>query len=228
MGDWRNGAWVPILAVTAAPASAQTAVPPTQLAGAQALALIQTLNADLLASRSATATLEAWCVAHDLANPARIRAEVQTGATNPITAEQRMRLSIGAAEPVGYRRVRLWCGDRLLSQAENWFVPARLTADMNATLAAGDTPFGTVIRPLGPSRRTLASELLWHPLPEGWERGAVWLRGCAPIPQELLRHRALVSDGSGRPLAEVVETYQRGLFAFAVPWAKAARRAGCR
>jgi hypothetical protein len=70
---------------------------------------------------------------------------------------------------------------------------------MNATLDTTDTPFGTVVKPLNINRRTLGAETLWR-------------RGAAP-PAQLFRHRALVLDGNGRPIAEVIETYQREVVA---------------
>ena len=66
-------------------------------------------------------------------------------------------LQVGAAEPVRYRRVRLACGDQILSDADNWYVPARLTAEMNHTLDETDTPFGAVVKPLDFRRRTIRS-----------------------------------------------------------------------
>jgi hypothetical protein len=41
----------------------------------EALALLQTLNAELLSQDSATLTLDSWCAAHQLASSARIVAE---------------------------------------------------------------------------------------------------------------------------------------------------------
>ena len=41
----------------------------------EALALLQSLNADLLSHDSATLTLDRWCAAHQLANPSTITAE---------------------------------------------------------------------------------------------------------------------------------------------------------
>src|SRR4029078_7282699 len=38
----------------------------------EALALLQTLNADLLSHDSATLTLDRWCDAHHLASPAKV------------------------------------------------------------------------------------------------------------------------------------------------------------
>ncbi|MDF7775040.1 hypothetical protein P1X14_07270 [Sphingomonas sp. AOB5] len=156
-------------------------------------ALIDELDQRLLASPTATGTLTRWCAEHGLADPARIHAELVTGAISPATAEQRTRLGVGPDEPLGYRRVKLMCGTHLMSEAENWYVPARLTPAMRDLLATSDTPFGTVIRPLNPSRRNLEAVQLWR---EG------------PLPRDILRHRALVLGGDGQPLAEVVETYK--------------------
>jgi hypothetical protein len=50
--------------------------------------------------------------------------------------------------------VQLWCGDRLLSEADNWYVPSRLTPAMNTALETTDTPFGKAVQELKPYRRT--------------------------------------------------------------------------
>jgi hypothetical protein len=54
--------------------------PDSFVARVEALALLQTLNADLLSHDSATATLERWCDVHRLASPARIVAQRVPGA----------------------------------------------------------------------------------------------------------------------------------------------------
>lgn len=199
-------------------------IPPDVLARTQAEAIMQTLNGRLLASSSATATLADWCATHHLAADPRIRAVVDRNEHREPSMEQRARLGVGPDEPVAYRHVRLMCGDRLLSVAENWFVPGRLPAEATDVLARTDTPFGTAIRALSPSRRTISAELLWHPLAIGWEskpnpeRGGGEEGPCEAVPAELIRHRALVLDKDGKALAEVVETYRRGLMEFDVPW----------
>ncbi len=89
-----------------------------------------------------------------MASPAgTARALREQGADKPLTAEQRARLGLGPDEQVRYRHVRLACGDRVLSEADNWYVPARLTPEMNAALEGSDAPFGRVVRPLAPVRR---------------------------------------------------------------------------
>jgi hypothetical protein len=152
------------------------------------------LNRRLLASPSATATLRQWCAEHGIADPV-IHAEVIKDRPPAATAAQRRELQVGAKEPLGYRHVRLSCAGHVLSDAQNWYVPARLSPGMNITLDTSDTPFGTVVAPLHISRRTLPAGMLWH-------------HGAKPPPQ-LFRHRALVLDGGSRPIAEVIETYQR-------------------
>jgi hypothetical protein len=38
--------------------------------------------------------------------------------------------------------VHLKCGERVLSEADNWYVPARLTKEMNQSLENSDIAFG--------------------------------------------------------------------------------------
>ncbi len=74
------------------------------------------------------------------------------GPEKPLSREQRKRLRLGDDEPVKYRRVALACGDHILSEADNWYVPARLTPEMNRLLETTDTPFGRVVQSLQPTR----------------------------------------------------------------------------
>ncbi|HWG70518.1 MAG TPA: hypothetical protein VN692_13980 [Steroidobacteraceae bacterium] len=136
-----------------------------------AMAVLQTLNADLLSHDSATLTLERWCGVHRLASPPRIVAQRVRGVDKEPSPQQRRDLGVSPTEPVRYRRVRLLCGAAALSEADNWYVPGRLTAAMNELLDSTDTPFGKVVRALHFQRHTLSSTLLWQPLPEGWEMG---------------------------------------------------------
>src|SRR5262247_3263009 len=124
-----------VVGVLCAAATAQTPDPPpwpdTFVSRLEALAVMQTLNAEILASRSATASLEHWCRDHQLAAEPKIVAQVVKGADKPPTSEQRQRLEAGAGNEIKYRRVELRCGTRVLSQADNWYVPGRLTPEMN-------------------------------------------------------------------------------------------------
>lgn len=199
------------------------AAPPRRddaLMRAQALALLQTLNADLLSHDSATLTLERWCADHALAAPAQVFAQRVPGPFKPLDAELRAQLDIGAGEPLRYRHVRLACGTHVLSEADNWYVPARLGADMNRRLDTTDEPFGKVVKPLGFRRRTLSAELLWTPLPRGWEVAPDAVAADAPlrIPAAVLRHSAVLYTSQQRPFSVVVETYTNAVLDFG-PWA---------
>src|ERR1700674_2397940 len=142
----------------------------------EALAVLQTLNADLLSHDSATLTLQRWCDVHRLASPPRIVAARVPDIDKQPTPDQRRELGVTPAEPARYRRVKLMCGALVLSEADNWYVPGRLTPEMNKLLDSTDTPFGVVVRALHFQRHTLSSTLLWLPLPAGWEMKAAGAR----------------------------------------------------
>jgi len=211
--------WLPVCADDSAVVRRQ-AWPDTFVTRVEAVALLQTLNANLLSHDSATLTLERWCDVHRLASPARIVAVRVPDGEKPVSSEQRLELGVTPAEPIRYRRVRLLCGAVVLSEADNWYVPGRLTAEMNRLLDSTEVPFGRVVQSLHFLRRTLSSTLLWFPLPEGWEMNPIPPSAASSvltIPSELLRHRALLTLPDGTPFSEVVETYTGGVLAFPVP-----------
>jgi hypothetical protein len=178
------------------------------------------LNAELLSHDSATLTLDRWCAAHRLASPPRIVAERVAGAEQAPTDEQRQLLDVNATEPIRYRRVRLICGDHVLSEADNWYVPARLTPEMNRLLDTTDTAFGRAVQALDFRRRTLSAKLLWSALPDDWEMGTPLpeRRGATlTIPHAVLEHRAVLTLPDGTPFSEVVETYTSEVLAFPEP-----------
>ena len=186
----------------------------------EALALIEDLNADLLSHDSATLTLERWCADHRLADPARIVAERVYDVDKAATPEVRAALDVKADEPLGYRRVRLKCGEHVLSDADNWYVPARLTPEMNHVLETTDTPFGKAVATLRFRRHTLSADLLWRPLPKGWEMNAATAqddKSALAVPDHVLEHRAVLSTPDGEPFSEVVETYTGEVLAFPPP-----------
>lgn len=184
------------------------------------LALMQTLNADILAASSATQSLETWCRDHKMAADTRIVARVIAGIDKRPTAEQLQRLQARRVSDVTYRRVELRCGTHVFSQADNWYVPSRLTAEMNTLLETTETPFGKAVQPLQPYRRTFAVTLLWSPLPAGWEQrrrvtGQPSGRAKAlEVPKELFEHRAVLYTSDHQPFSEVHERYQGQLLAF--------------
>lgn len=197
-----------------------TAWPDTPVGRLEALALLQTFNADLLSHDSATLTMERWCGDHHMAEPAKISAQRVTGDDKPLPDDLRTELAIGPNEPVRYRRVLLRCGSHVLSEADNWYVPSRLTAAMNEQLDHTDTPFGRVVLPLHFRRQTLDATLLWSPLPAGWESADNALpagQGTLSIPHQVLRHRAVLYAADNRPFSTVIETYTEQVLAFPAP-----------
>jgi chorismate-pyruvate lyase len=186
----------------------------------ETLALLESFNAELLSNDSATATLERWCSAHQLAQPAKVVAERIHGQEKAPSDEVRQLLHVSAIEPIKYRRVRLHCGEHVLSEADNWYVPARLTADMNQVLDTTDTPFGRAVQELHFNRRTLSAHLLWSPLANGWEMQPSLQKhpkGPLSIPRELIQHKAVLSVPGGTPFSLVVETYINEILAFPQP-----------
>jgi chorismate-pyruvate lyase len=211
--------WLSLLTAGAGTATAQN-WPDGPVARLEALALLQSLNANLLSHDSATATLEQWCADHHLASPAQVIAQRVNDVDKPAGDEQRKLLQVAAGEEVRYRRVKLVCGKVELSDADNWYVPSRLTPEMNSQLDSSDTPFGKIVRPLHFLRHTISAELLWLPLPAGWElqpRLPATSGGKLRVPPAVLEHRALLTLPDGTPFSEVVETYQGGVLAFTPP-----------
>jgi chorismate-pyruvate lyase len=194
--------------------------PDTLATRIEAQALLETLNAELLSHDSATLTLDHWCEAHDIASPAKVTAERVHGPDKEPSEEVRKLLNVEATEPVHYRHVRLHCGERVLSEADNWYVPARLTPEMNDVLDTTDTAFGRAVQALHFRRRTLSAKLLWSPLPEGWEMSrslAKPPKGPLRIPHDTIQHQAVLSLQDGTPISVVVETYTNEVLSFPKP-----------
>jgi chorismate-pyruvate lyase len=156
---------------------------------------LRALDTDLLAHDSATLVLDRWCERLRLADPAKVVADRVENADKPVPAEVRAQLKVEATMAIGYRRVRLRCGASILSEADNWYVPARLTAEMNRTLETSDTPFGRVVRPLDFHRRTLSHRRLHLPYP---------ILADSPV----LEHRTVLELADGTPISFVVESYR--------------------
>jgi hypothetical protein len=186
----------------------------------EVLALLEGLNADLLSHDSATLVLEEWCDRHHISAPAHIVAERDKAALKEPTQEQRQRLGVQQDELVRYRRVKLLCGEHVLSEADNWYVPGRLTPEMNTALDTTDISFGRAVEPLHFQRHTLSADLLWSPLPDGWENAKALDRGAGgtlEIPAHVLQHHAILTRADGTPFSEVVETYTNDVLDFAAP-----------
>jgi len=137
----------------------------------------------------------------------------------PASPEIRAALRVDAATPVAYRSVRLRCGDHVLSEADNWYVPGRLAPDMNRALETSDIAFGRAVQALHFSRHTLSATLLWSPLPVGWEMQALPAAGSGAlaIPHHVLEHRAVLATPDGTPFSLVVEDYTSAVLDFPRP-----------
>lgn len=194
--------------------------PGDRIGRTESLAALQSLEIALLSRDSATLTLDEWCVAHRLAVPgSKIVADRDRTVAKTPTPEQRRLLGVTADEPIRYRRVRLKCGDAVLSEADNWYVPSRLTREMQIALDTTDAPFGRVVQPLRFHRQTLSARLLWSPLPVGWDSGTP-IPAATPvleIPAHVIENHALLVTAAGVPFSEVVETYTNAVLDFAPP-----------
>jgi hypothetical protein len=182
----------------------------------EALAVLQTLRAELLGHDSSTAVLQAWCEAH--AGPGlKIVAEHDPKAERRPSDAASKALELKPGQAVRYRRVRLACGKTVLSEADNWYLPERLTPEMNRALDTSDAPFGQVVRPLDFRRRFLSAEFLWKPLPDGWEKSPPDAKPMGPIPAHVLQDTAVLATPDGKPFSFVAETYTAAAVQMALP-----------
>lgn len=153
---------------------------------------IAAFEANLAAHASATKALSQWCKLRGIDSEGQITVQFVHGVDEPPPTDLHITLGVSADELLGYRHVRLVCGTAVLSEAHNWFVPARLTATMNRQLTESDAPFGTVAASLDFTREPIASARRGDP-------------GCPA--GTISTHRALLRLPDGQPLALVAECY---------------------
>jgi hypothetical protein len=206
----RAAPWIAALLLAATAAAAQTPYLDERLGVHRQL---QALNTELLNHDSATGVLQTIC--DRLAPGQKIMARKSSWAPEEGSLElAREDLGVGPDVRVGYRQVELTCAGEVLSSAENWYLPGRLTPEMNRALEETRTPFGVVVGPLKFRRRTLSSEFLYEPLPQGWERepkaNFEYMPSSVP---HVLRHRAVLATPDGRPFSVVVEMYTDSVLA---------------
>ena len=201
---WRAASLAPAFAfclmASMAWAEAPFTWPASPAARAEAEARLIGLQSALAHHPSATQVLGDWCARYRLAPDPRILAIQVKGAPHPAPQSVRQNLVLRPGEALGYRRVQLLCGSLVLSDAENWYVPDRLTPAMNALLDHTDTPFGLAVKTLHFTRRTLASERLWQP-----EAAPAGTR--LAIPDHVLRNIGLLTAANGEPISQVIENY---------------------
>ena len=153
--------------------------------------MLTRLAQDLARGPSATKVLTHWCGDLHFADPPQIHAE-QVAEHHAPHARVLGLLKVSRHEPIGYRRVQLTCGGHVLSVADIWYVPSRLTPAMNQALNTSDIPFGTVVKPLNFHRVTLSAQ----PMREG---------------RTVFQVRALLLTPDNQPISLVVENYQQDL-----------------
>jgi chorismate-pyruvate lyase len=198
---WRAGLLVLALVAPIAAAAGPVQWPNTPAALDAAQSRIGQLQQQLMTHPSATLVLAQWCATYHLAPANQILAK-RVAATPALLPEGvRLRLRLQPGEAAGFRRVQLLCGDHVLSDADNWYVPSRLTPEMNQLLDQTDTPFGMAVRSLHFKRRTLSSAILWRP-PGRSAPGSVIV-----FPDHLLRNEALLTVPGGLPISLVIENY---------------------
>jgi len=151
------------------------------------------LGRALQAEPSATKVLQAYC--GRLAPGVPVTAIALPSDDRPPPPVLRERFALGQDETIRVRHVSLRCGTIVLSDAWNWYIPQRLTADMNRQLETTNTPFGRVVSGLRFARHAISSET--EALPAG-----VFLRNTA----------MLTRSGDGLPFSLVVENYQSAGF----------------
>lgn len=132
---------------------------------------------------SATAALQQGCPSPISVRSLATRSEVPSQA---ILAG----LEVSSPRQVRVRHVQLLCGEHALSDAWNWYVPERLSPEMNERLDHTNTPFGRVVQEAYFTRHPLGS------------------RRPAPATGYVLENKALLRRTLDRaPIALVVEHY---------------------
>ncbi len=185
----------------------------------EALALLQSLNADLLSHDSATLTLDRWCGSHRPATPAKIVAErirnvrqTADGAAARAAARERDASRCGIGAFIFVAAIRFFARRTTGTSA------SRLTAEMNQALDTTDIAFGRAVQALHFQRRDAVRGAALAPAARKGGRWPARRRGVAratrsalQIPHEVLQHRAGCSSlPDGTPFSVVVETYTAG------------------
>lgn len=156
---------------------------------------LEEFNRRLLQSDSATHLLDMWSAHGEAGVCEKVRAQKTDGAGEPLPQIAREIFRGVAEASFVHRQVKLVRGATVLSHAGNWYLPSELTAEMNVALDRSDAPFGHVVRPLGFMRRTLSAQILWQ--------------HTSDIPDDVLRHSAVLLKPDLTPFSFVIETYTR-------------------
>ena len=164
-----------------------------------------TLSERILRAKSATKELELWCGENRIGN-GQIVAFVETDAASQALDDESLDALDYPEAPrlAKFRQVRLATAGIVVVNALNWYVPGNLTPDMNQKLLTTDVPFGHVVAPLQPWRRTFfVRRYMSSGLAESWSS-----KNCGIA----FEHRAVVRAAGGAPLAVVHERFLQTLF----------------
>ncbi|PZA12617.1 hypothetical protein DNX69_06865 [Rhodopseudomonas palustris] len=163
---------------------------------------------------TATTALIAWCRCH-YPDEAEAIAITLFG-DEPVPADRyHGPLRLRAGETLRRRCVWLRWGDRVLSEAENWYVPERLPSAMRDAVCDGHRPYGAVIAALRPKRITTMALCADNVEPDQTEAAELLAElartdGFSP-PSAFVLHIHAVMTASGVELAEIHEHYRREL-----------------
>jgi hypothetical protein len=157
------------------------------------------LSERILRADSATRELERWCAQHDLGD-GRIVALCERDALPQRLDDNSMdTLAYPAArEHALFRSVQLATAGLVVAKALNWYFPENLTPEMREQLLTTNIPFGCVVAPFNPSRRTFFLSRCQSAEPDGT--------------QVAFEHHAIVHAANGAPLAVVHERFLGTLF----------------
>lgn len=186
-----------------------------------AILILEELHYELIRSSSATDVLEKWCSKYTISkDTVQIKVKkVEEKKYFPNVAIKK-RLKINDDNELHYRHVKLYCGKYALSEAKNWYVPNRLTPEINYSLANTIIPFGKLIKELSPRRINIEAKFFFESQFDNIIKIENESKPLAlsnlfneemNMPRCLFRHKALIYSDKGLPISEVHETYLRDL-----------------
>jgi len=167
--------------------------------------LMHALSERILRSDSATEELEQWCSERGIGDGRIVALCARHAAPEICDDESLEELYPGDVRgQTKFRSVQLVTAGIVVVEALNWYFPDRLTLEMRETLETTNIPFGRVVKPLKPKRRTFL------------------VRRCAPeqiygtkAPTDpaaiAFEHRAVLYGEGDAPLAVVHERFRKVL-----------------
>jgi chorismate-pyruvate lyase len=167
--------------------------------------MMHALSERILRSNSATEELERWCGERAIGDGCLVAL-----CDRHATAEMCDDESLEALYPwdvrgkTTFRAVRLATAGIVVVEAFNWYFADHLSPEMRTTLETTDVPFGRVVKPMKPKRRTF---LVRRCTPEQMNRGNSPTDPAATA----FEHRAVLYGEADVPLAIVHERFLKVL-----------------